>query len=483
MTPHEPLVLTDEQARVVDRLKTEPTRAALLAADTGYGKTVIAVETARAIGARTILVVAPVNTIKRKGDKGWAPTITRQNTGLPIRWIDARTPESFDLLKSGEPGWYLVGREFFGLSGTDQDPVEREDGTFTPGRVSRWAWSDVNDALDMLIYDESHAVSNRWGLGAQVLRTVKPGYRLAMSATPGRNRFEGLWAPCRWLWPDARNTDGQLFVDNSKWRWAAQWAEIESNQFSTSGRKIGAEREPGAFVASLPCYIYYEAPRAETIIRRVRIPLTPVQRKMYDDMKRDALVWLGEHPLVADLPMVQKLRMRQIGLGEVSFDEDGEVVFAPGCQSAKADACLKIVTKHHPNESVVFYTGSRRFADMLVQRLPDAVLFTGQVAKAQRADNLARFIRGEVKHLVATIASIGEGTDGLQDVCNVEVWVDKLFDDVLNVQAEGRINRRGQRAEQVSRYELVADETDDDEAFTRLVTQRDAMLASLRTEV
>lgn len=475
------LTPTPEQRAAIERIVSEPTRAALIASDTGSGKTLMAVEIARDLGARTVLVIGPKKTAVQ-----WQTRVVGQDIELPFYHINAESDDADQLhvnFVAGVPGVYFVGREFFYLSATELKPktkkIVAEDGTATtvttPGREKRWSWN--RGRPDLVIVDESHAAQNRWGHLATTLKTLKPNFKLMMSATPGRNYFKGLWAPCRWLWPDARNADGSLIVDNSQWRWAAQYATIIKDPYA--GKKITDERVPGAFVACLPCYIRFEVPKVPVETRKVRIELSPRQREIYDTLVRDALVWLGEHPLVTDLPIVQKTRLRQIALGEPTII-DGEVTFAPDCASAKADACQKIIDKYHPADHIVFYTDSQRFAHVLAQRLPGAVEYSGAVSHKDRAQAVEDFIAGRVKRLVAVIPAVAEGLDGLQEVCHVEVWLNRSFDGTLNTQAEGRTNRMGQRAPKIVRYELSAAGTDDDKDIERLVHQARTMQGSLR---
>ena len=72
-----------------------------------------------------------------------------------------------------------------------------------------------------------------------------------------------------------------------------------------------------------------------------------------------------------------------------------------------------------------------------------------------------------VNFLVASTTSISDGTNGLQWVCHTEVWLSKAMSGIKNEQAEGRLNRRGQKAERITRYELFVPGTADDEDYER----------------
>lgn len=483
------LTPTPEQKQAIDRMAAEPTRAALLAAETGVGKTLMSVELARAIGAKTVLLIAPLNT-----KDGWLKAVTNQGLDLPFKVINssAKGVANFEALRAGEPGVYFIGREFFGLSGTEKKATKK-----SKGRKRRWKWSWVKP--DLAIFDEVQIASDRYSTTYTALKTLSAGYKLAASATPNGNRFTGMWSITRWLWKDTHNPDipydaempfKSMYVDNSFWRWAAQWAVIEYDPFSEGHQKVTREREPGAFVSSLPCYIRIEADRTPVETRKVYVDLTPIQRRIYNEMEADALAWLDEHPLVADFPIVKRVRLRQITLAEPTvrftggYDEDGkpevEVYFEDDAASAKFDALHKIIHKHHPDEPILILTDSQKFARLVTKRLGEgAAEWSGQTKHAERDRIKAEFGKS-VKWIVAVIPAIAEGVDGLQTVCSTEVWLSESTNDMLNQQVEGRINRQGQKAEKITRYKVMARGTDDDGTFQRLIETRTQNRRSLR---
>jgi len=479
------ITLSGEQHEAVERMAAEPTRAALNAALTGVGKTVMAVELAKRLSAQTILVIAP---IKRPVVNAWKATFEKQGVTLPFYVIDSSHPEHFEMLRTNVPGVYYVGREYFALSATSLKPKEKKDGTWTKGRERKWSWSKVQP--DLAIYDEVQSVSNRWSEGYIVLKTLKAGYKVAMSATPQGNRFKGIWSVCRWLWPEAINPKtGERYVDRSQWNWAAEWAKQEFDVYA--GLKITDERVPGAFVNSLPCYVRIEDNRAPVETRVVKIDLTPRQRALYDKMERDMLVWLDEHPLVADIPIVQRMRMRQITLGEPTLidngrlDDDGQTIydvdFDDNCESAKIDALHTIISKYHPDEPILILMDSQKFARVVATRLgSQASEWSGAVSQKERQHIFEEFGKS-VKYIVATVPAVAEGLDGLQRVCHTEVWLSQSLNEMLNHQARGRVDRQGQ-TEDVIRYYVHARKTDDDRHFQDLLGQHISQRETLKKE-
>jgi len=469
------LILDAEQQKAVDEMVNTPHRAALLGAETGVGKTLMSVELAKRIDAQVILVIGPIQSTVVNA---WKKRFHGQGVDLPFKPITSSTQENYALLRQKVPSIYYIGREFFHLSATRKEPTQRKDGTWTKGREALWSWDKVHP--DLAIFDEVQTASNRNSNTYLALKHLNAGYKIASSATPQGNKFTGLWSVCRWLWPKTTKPDGSLYVDNSFWRWAATWATVEDDFFS--GKKVTGEITPGAFVNSLPCYIRIEATRKPVDERIVYIDLTERERDIYDQMENAMLVWFDEHPLVVDFPIVKGTRLRQMALGEVTLadtgavDEDGEpvleVTFEDDCQSSKLDALQKIIGKHHPGEPLLIYTDSAKFARVVTKRLgPNAREWSGATSQKDRAAILAEFGKS-VQYIVAVISAISEGVDGLQHVCNTEVWLNESLNEMHNTQAQGRLNRRGQPADEIIRYKLIARNTNDDNHFKNLVRQR-----------
>lgn len=471
------LTLYPDQQKVVDRIVSEPTRAALMASDLGTGKTICSVEIARAIGAQTILIIAPLNTMD-----GWKKTFERQEIDLPFAQIDSKHLSLYDDLKAKKPGVYFIGREYFSLSGSTSDDtyqkdpdtgnyVRDEDGkliVLRKGRKIVADWSKVRP--DLAVYDEVQSASNKKSVASKTLYRLNAGFKIAASATPQGNQFHGIWAVVRWLWRSK--------IDASFWRWGKEWCESAYDPFSTTNLKFVGEKNPGEYVKTLPCYVRIARDKIPEETRKVKVDLTPAQRTLYNEMSRDMLTWLEEHPLVADLPVVQKVRLRQISLGEVTFNDKGEVDFEIGCASAKVEALHKIV-KLHPDEPMLILMDSAKFVKVVVDALGQgAVAWTGATKKSDR-DTIKASFGSDVKYIVAVISAISEGTDGLQRVCSTEVWFNKSTNNMMNIQAAGRLNRDGQKADKIYSYQLIARDSDDDGYFEKAKAQTLAVRASL----
>lgn len=418
-----------------------PTRSALNGSDLGTGKTLAGVETALRMNANTVLVSSPLNV---RWD--WFDTFKRQ-TGysMPVNFISNGNQYgrlSMEALKNRERGVYIVGRELFRL--TD--------------------WSGVY--ADMVIHDETHTLSNRQSKGFAVAQDMarRTGFTIGQSATWFGSNFSGAWAIGRLLFPEQ--------VSKSYWAWVLQYCDWVYDHFAPDNKKITGEREPGKFASELPCYVNLRQNAGDPPLSHdLYVDLLPKQRKMYDDMERRGVTWLNEHPMVAELPPTQHIRLRQLTLAECSIVDSGkmdpqgdmitQVDFLPNAKSSKFDA-LKELLADIPDEKVLIGTDSAKFARMVAARLgADAFAWTGDKTNTQRDKAKGRFMKGDLKYLVATQAAIGEGVNGLQEASHIMVILSQNDQQLLNMQFVGRLARKGQ-TKRVLVYNIIARNTLDD---------------------
>jgi superfamily II DNA or RNA helicase len=202
-------------------------------------------------------------------------------------------------------------------------------------------------------------------------------------------------------------------------------------------------------------------------------------------LEKDLLVWLGDNPLVVEVPVAMRVRLRQITLGVPTLADDGSIVFADDCVSSKLDELFEIISDSPKGEPMLILTHSQKFARVTVKRLQKAGLvaveWSGAVPQKVRDSHLEDFIAGEIQFIVAVISAIGEGTDGLQEACSTVVWLSKDDNRLLNEQASGRLDRQGQKGSVIS-YEIIAEDTYDEGQLSKLVRDQLAMNNSLRNK-
>lgn len=161
----------------------------------------------------------------------------------------------------------------------------------------------------------------------------------------------------------------------------------------------------------------------------------------------------------------------------------GDVVyFEPDAKSTKADSVKEIIDDLHVErpEPVIIYTHSRKFCTFLTMRLQSqgfrARRWVGSMSPEEQAWKMDNFgIEYDV--LVATIQSVAEGTDGLQQRCAHEIWCSVSDRLILNEQARGRLNRQGQERT-VNRWIIRAQNTVELKQIARINVDQSILDAS-----
>jgi superfamily II helicase len=150
----------------------------------------------------------------------------------------------------------------------------------------------------------------------------------------------------------------------------------------------------------------------------------------------------------------------------VYFDED--------MHSTKYDTLKEIIVAS-PGEPMLILTDSQKYAQVVTHKLRqdgyDALEWSGRIPQGMREDIKTAFVAGRLDYIVATIASIGEGVDGLQHRSRMMVWLSRSDNNMLNQQAFRRLYRRGQERTVVS-IDIEAKDTYDTGVLSSLVQQQ-----------
>jgi hypothetical protein len=488
-------------------------------------------------------------------NKGWAGTLYAQSEGrVVLRRIDATKAGqvAYDDMMAGEPGFYFAGAQYlvkqdwksvpaFEKNGEPAWKREKKDDFATGVRkgdmifVDRPEWSGkfrlrapgeigpaatplraigperepirvmvsqhqgtyrkMKKPLDLVVFDEVQMIANRKSNSRRTLGTIKPRFKVAMSGTWFGNTPENAWSIARWLWPEHVETN----FDRWKKQYIAEEVVYGQNGkalTTPSGRtltKTTGEREPGAFAATLPCYIRRENDQKPPEPKVVYCDPTPAQAAQMEDLKKDLVTWVmnwegEEMPLVVDIPPVLRSRLRQLAIAELSFDEDGGVVFADDAASAKLVPLRGLLDNAYAGKQVGIYTDSKIGAKFIAQRMQRAgyaaEAWHGDLSPKERDSLKSRFIRGEVRYLISTIQSFGTGLDGFQTASNKVIWISEVDGNPsLNDQAIHRYFRPGRIPDTDEDYfehtKILMNGSTDIETMERLLHKAWNMRASM----
>lgn len=437
---------TGAQEREINRTVTaiRGGGGALLAWEPGCGKTYGAIWTTQKLNAaRRVIIVCPKRVIP-----SWQSSvkiITGQEARVLYRTTKAGRANIEDML-AGEDGWWVINFELLVSLGKATE-------------AKKWPFvSFSRKSFDMVVVDEVHRIANHRTRSFRAVKSLKSRWRLGLSGTPAGNKPVNIYGVLKFLNPGS--------VDRSFYRFADEFFVSEFNPFAASryARIYGGEKTPGALRDSMGDV--WSAMRAGEVfgdlppvnVQRVACGMRCEQWKMYREFVDYRLAVMDGGASVASSAAVLDGRLRQITLGplrivgdSVEFEEHG---------SSKIDVVLDILSDLPPDEKVILWCHSRKFMTPLRKRLVDAGYWSVELSSDYR-DEWRRFLEpGGPSVLCAVIAAAAEGIDGLQSVCNTEVWLSEDNSVILNLQASARLNRKGQ-TKRVNRYLLQCENTVD----------------------
>lgn len=416
------------QAEVLEAALPENSgsNAFFMAWEMSLGKTLVSIEYAKRVNAQQTLVVLPLNT-----RVSWERTVKSQIPDMPFYRLasDKKYVTNYLKLRAGERGVYVVGWE-----------------TMRTGVLH-------GTKVDLVIADECHKLQNfNKSKQSLAMKQIHGRYKLALSGTPAANRPEGIYGTLMWLWPEKYTSYNRWVEDH--WLVRRNGAVLD----------LVRERTAGSVMQDIPNISreLRKDHRDDLPERMPEIPveytLTPGQRKLYDQFDADALAWVeddeGDETFVStSIPLVKDLRLSQVCLAvpSVTYEERGGVKFplvsfADNAKSAVLDA-LKEVLESVNGETMLVFTTSAKLIPVAVKQLNKAGYkaraWYGETKQDERDWMIENFGK-EFQVMVASIAAIAEGVDGLQHVCHNEFWMDKHPTQYLNTQARMRLDRPGQ---------------------------------------
>lgn len=417
---------------------------ALLAWEPGCGKTYGAIwATQKLDAAKRVVIVCPKRVIP-----SWQASI-KTVTGQEARVLSRSTKAgraNIEGMLSGEDGWWVINFELLVSLGKAVDAGKWPSASFS------------KKSFDMVVVDEVHRIANHRTQSFRAVKALKSRYRLGLSGTPAGNKPVNIYGVLKFLNPDS--------VDRSFYRFADEFFVSEFNPFAASryARIYGGERTPGALRDSMGDV--WSAMRGSEVfgdlspvnVQRVACGMRREQKRMYREFVDHRLAVMVGGASAASSAAVLDGRLRQITLGPLKIVDDSVEFEERG--SSKVDAVLDILSDLPPDERVILWCHSRKFMTPLRKRLADAGYQSVELSSDYR-DEWRRFLEpGGPRVLCAVIAAAAEGIDGLQDVCNTEVWLSEDNSVILNLQASARLNRKGQ-TKRVNRFLLQCENTID----------------------
>jgi len=280
-------------------------------------------------------------------------------------------------------------------------------------------------SIDLAVVDEAHRISNRTTRQARaIIKLNKAQRRLILTGTPIEKRPTDMFVQMQFVDPSVFGTKWKDFenrylsfvrVDFKGVRYgSATWSKLILQQAILKRKAEFREERMPEFINKLkPHCLRIE--KVDVDIKRAKVEVVSVglshaQKKAYRAIDKDKLFKDGAFKSVADFPMTEIMRKRQIAAGFL-YDEDQNVYRFK--DTPKERKLLELVDKLQ--KPIVIFTAFRPDTDRVSRILWaegfDVYKLNGSTPKKKRPELIRQFQKGQCDIFVCQIKAGGVGTD------------------------------------------------------------------------
>lgn len=368
----------------------------------GLGKTVEAIKTLEYTHAKSVAIVVP--------------KIIRQQWVDQIKAWWGRDAEIYENQTSLEPGKIYI---------VNYDKLRNER---VLERFKRFRW-------DWLVLDEAHKIKSRTSKQSVAVKAIPAARRMTLTGTPILRYVDDLWSILHFL--------GEEYSGKSYWAFTYYFCKIEKSPWGDKVvgttddkyRQVVLQRLLSLFMIR---HDEVEVAQGKTI-EIVRLKMSKAQRDLYRKERQLLLDQLPENCTISN-GAVLTMRLRQT--------TSWPGLFIDGAAGPKFEWILE-QCENNPNEQFLVFTVFEQTASALESWLAHknirAVSITGKKKAPENELSRTHFLNGRAQVLTGTIGAMGQGYDGLQQVCKTVIFVDRDWSPEIMKQAEDRLHRMGQK--------------------------------------
>jgi hypothetical protein len=297
----------------------------------------------------------------------------------------------------------------------------------------------------MLAIDESTKMKNPASKRFKLIKTIlgEFSYHTIMTGTPKPNSLEDLFSQC-YL------TDGGRDLGQFITHYRRQYMQPSPDGFGFLPLP-GAMERVAEKIAPTTLQLEYEEALPSQVIP-IWVPMPPEIRPKYEELRKEFMTTLGDADVIAPTSAAALIKLRQFAQGALYLD--GDVV---EIHQAKLDALENLLVELN-GEPLFCLTAFRHDVARISARLGAPVPYIGSGTTAvQGAAHCSSFSMGSIPLLLGHPASVAHGVDGLQNSCNNVVWFGLTWSWEEFYQANLRVVRSGNKADQVYIYQIMVD--------------------------
>lgn len=279
--------------------------------------------------------------------------------------------------------------------------------------------------LNWFCIDEGHGIANRGTKQSRAAARMSwVPRKVLLTGTPIEKQPTDLWAQFRFLDPDVFGENWQDF-EKRYMEWpkvdmrhapfgSALWQQKMLQQRIMKNRAKFREELRDQFMACIkPLSIRLtkqDVGILEPVSKKITVPLTRYQRRVYDEMSKHAVTRLRDDTrILAELPVTVIMKQRQIASGFV-FDDEGD---CHRIDNAKLRV-IKGLANRLPKPLVIFTAfrpDNASISAAMIEEGYEVATVTGSTKKALRPGIWQAFQRGQYDVLVCQTKTGGTGVD------------------------------------------------------------------------
>jgi len=440
--------LADKQRSAVTWLAASP--GAILADEMGSGKTVMASMALRLVDAKRVIIVCP-NSVKRNWEshlEEWTnirPVVVKGNKTQRAALFDTEYDEPVAFILNWQQ--LVAHSRLKGYGNIRLSDKERER-----KQLNAETW-------DVVVADEAHRMKNPKAKQTRALWAIDANQRWLMTGTPIANHPGDMWSLLHYASP----TDWPSRVAYIDRYCVQQWNPWGGSDI------VGLRHDTRDEFYALTDPMFLRRQKHEIMGRKIGknrhvryVQLSPKHRKQYNEFRDELIARIEGGYLLATNPLAATTRLVQLSGAMLTYD-DVEDTFSMVKPSPKVDELMQLL-EDLGDEPLVVYSSSKKLLWLAEAALDKAKItcrmVTGDVNVDDRHRYVQQFQDGHYRVFLATSGASAEGIDLFRSkhLCMLQ----RSWSMVENVQAEDRIHRWGQEADEVEYYDIIAEDTIDE---------------------